>query len=350
MKPERRLPVTTPLTLEVVREIAHAEDIAREWSRFASSLPNVTPFQLPEWQLTWWRHFGEGRLHIMLFRSLDALVGVVPCFLSEVDGRPSLKLLGTGMASTLEPPIATAQRADVAALLKSHLLANNAWTVCDWRDVAANSPLAGLQMGDRFELKTGADGEWSQVPIQGTFQQYWEGRSFSLRRNFLKYLDTASMAADRPRFEIVRQADPEFVNAIIRLQGEQAGAFARAKDGAAAFLLDLTRVCDDADLLRLFGLRYNRKLVAVMLAFAHRQTIYAFAGGHEAEFESLGFGRLLLFESLRHAFQEGYKAWNFLRGNEAYKLLWGAQMTPTTRVHIERKAEEAPKVTPTQLQ
>ncbi len=343
MKPERRLPVT-PLTLEVVRELVHAEAVQDEWSRFAASVPGVTPFQLPAWQLAWWRHFGEGRLHIMLFRSLDALVAVIPCYLADQEGRPTFKFLGSGMASYLEPPMAAAQRADVVSLLKSHLLANKHWETCDWHDVAASSPLASLQLGDHIELKTAPDSEWSQVPIQGTFQQYWDGRSFSLRRNFLKYLDTSSAVVERPRLEVVNQADPEFVNALIRLQGDQARVFAQAKEGAAAFLVDLARVSDDSDLLRMFGLRYNKKLVAVTLAFLHRNTVYAFAGGHDPEFEALGFGRLLLFESLRHAFQQGYRAWNFLRGNEPYKLLWGAQITPTARITIERKRNEQGQV------
>jgi len=336
MKPERRL-LVTPLTLEVVREVAHLEQIRNEWTRFASGVERVTPFQLPEWQLAWWRHFGAGRLHVMLFRSLDSLVGIVPCYQSEVQGRGTLKLIGSGMAHYLEPPIALRQRAEVAHLLKSHLLANGGWQSCDWHDVESNSPLAGLQLGDKFDLKLTADSEWSQVPIQGAFQQYWEGRSFSLRRNFLKYLDAAGLP-DRPHFEVVSQADPEFVNALIRLQGEQTNAFAHAKEGSAAFLADLARVLDDADMLRIFGLRYNRKLVAMTLAFIHRNTIYAFAGGHDTEYEALGLGRLLLFESLRHAFQQGYRAWNFLRGNEPYKMLWGAQMAPTARITIERKA------------
>jgi CelD/BcsL family acetyltransferase involved in cellulose biosynthesis len=336
MKPERRLPVT-PLTLEVVRELAHAESVQDEWARFTASLPGITPFHLSAWQLTWWRHFGDGRLHIMLFRSLDTLVAMIPCYLTEQDGRPTLKLLGSGMASYLEPPIAAAQRASVVSLLKSHLLANKTWQMCDWRNVAPASPLAGLQLGDGFDLKIVPDSEGSQVPIQGTFQQYWEARSFSLRRNFLKYLDNSSAFPDRPRLEVVNQADPEFVNAIIRLQGERADAFAHAKEGAAAFLVDLAKVCDKADLLRMFALRYDRKLVAAALAFVHRNTVYAFAGGHDPAFESLGFGRLLLFEGLRYAFQQGYRAWNFLRGNEPYKLLWGAQITPTARITIERK-------------
>jgi CelD/BcsL family acetyltransferase involved in cellulose biosynthesis len=343
MKPERRL-LVTPLTLEVVRELAHLEQIKSEWTRFAASLENVTPFQLPEWQMTWWRHFGAGRLHIMLFRSMDTLAGIVPLYLDERQGSALLKLAGSGMASYLEPPIVPGQRAQVMSLLKGHLLGNEAWAACDWRAVEANSALASLQLGDSFELRTTPDSQWSDLPIEGTFQRYWAGRPFALRRNFLKYLDKASLA-DRPRFEFVTLADPEFVNAVIRLESERAAAFAQAKDGAPAFLVDLATVFDKADMLRIFGLRFHGKIVAVLLAFVYRNTLYAFAGGHEAEFEAQGFGHLLLFEALRHSFEQGYRAWNFLRGNEPSKLLWGARMMPTARIAIERKVS-----LPTQLQ
>jgi len=343
MKPERRL-LVTPLTLEVVRDAAHLEQIKSEWSRFASGLERVTPFQLPEWQLTWWRHFGLGRLHVMLFRSLDSLVAIIPCYLDQGESGVSLKLIGSGLASYLEPPIAPAHRSEVMSLLRGHLLGSSAWSNCDWRNLEINSPLAGLPLGDKFELKIVPGSQWSEVPIQGAFEQYWEARAFSLRRNFLKYLDQAS-AADRPRFEVVTQADPEFVNAVIRLESEQGALLAQAKDGAPAFLADLARVFDDADMLRIFGLRINRKIVAVMLAFVHRNTLYAFAGGQEAEFEAQGLGRLLLFEALRHAFEQGYRAWNFLSGNEPYKLLWGASVAPTARITIDRKPDP-----PTQLQ
>jgi CelD/BcsL family acetyltransferase involved in cellulose biosynthesis len=336
MKPERSL-LVTPLTLEVVREVTHLERIKNEWTRFASSLERVTPFQLPEWQLTWWRHFGCGKLHVMLFRSVDSMVGVVPCYLHEDQGRRSMKLIGSGISGYLEPPIAAKQRAEIANLLKGHLLANTAWDSCDWRDVAPNSPLAGLQLGEKFKSETTPDNECSEIPIQGTFQQYWEGRSFSLRRNFLKYLDKSGFA-DRPRFEVVMQADPEFVNAVIRFEGGQAESFALAHGGAPAFISELAGVLDKADMLRLFGLRYNRKIAAVTLAFAYRNTLYAFAGGHDPEFEVEGLGRLLLFETLRHAFEQRYRAWNFLRGNEAFKVLWGAQVSPTARILIERVA------------
>ncbi len=316
--------MVTPLTLEVVREVAHLEHVRSEWNRFASTLPSATPFQFPEWQLAWWNQFGSGRLHIMFFRSLDSLVGVIPCYLND---EGILKLIGSGIAGNLEPPIHARNGADVVSLLKGHLLANSAWKFCDWQSLAPNSPLASLQLGSNFDLKLSADVEWSQVPIQGTFEQYWESRSFSLRRNFLKYLDPRTVLPDRPRFEVVTQADPEFLNTLIRVQGQRY---------PSTFLVDLANVLDAADLLRLFGLRHQKKLVAVTLAFAHRGILYSFLSGHDPDFEALGFGRLILFESLRHAYQQGYRAWNFLGGNEPYKMLWGAQIYPTARISIQR--------------
>ena len=128
MKPERRL-LVTPLTLEIVRDISHLEHMKPEWTRLAAKLPRATPFQLPDWQLAWWRHFGAGNLHVMLFRSMDALVGVVPCYLEQ----NSLKLIGSGIASYLEPPFTLAHGAEIARLLRGHLVANTTWQTCDWR-------------------------------------------------------------------------------------------------------------------------------------------------------------------------------------------------------------------------
>jgi ribosomal protein S18 acetylase RimI-like enzyme len=209
--------------------------------------------------------------------------------------------------------------------------------------VEVKSPLAALQLGDQFSLVSVPDSEWAEVPVQGTFREFWESRPFSLRRGLLRHL-TSVNDPSRPRLEVVIQADPEFVNTLIKLLDASADHFTKAKDGAAAFLLDLTRALDDADMLRLFGLRFNGRLAAVLLAFAHRNTLYAFASGTDPELESQGFGQLLLFEALRHAFERGFRGWNFLRGNEPQKLLWGAKLTPTARITIARKPAYPPQL------
>jgi hypothetical protein len=46
---------------------------------------------------------------------------------------------------------------------------------------------------------------------------------------------------------------------------------------------------------------------------------------------------VLLFEALRHCFEQGIQAWNFLRGDEPYKALWGAETIPKLRLILVRR-------------
>ncbi len=339
MRPERRI-LAAPLTLEVVREPAQLEQLKAEWSKFVHSLEDITPFQTPEWQHTWWSHFGSGHLYVMVFRNVDAIVGIVPCFLHNWEGRRQMTLIGSGVSDYLEPPISPRHRGEVLALLRSHLSANSKWDICVWQDLSANTPLANLNLGEKFDAKLFQDTECTELAITGDFRDFWESRSHGLRRNVRRYSDKANVV-DQPRFSVVAQADPEYLNALIRLHGERwqrRGEIGMiAANGAAAFLWDLAREADNADMLRIFTLRYQGKVVAVILAFVLRNTIYSYLSAFDPEYETLGFGRSLLFESLQHAFQQGYRAWNFMRGNEPYKFLWGAQSIPKTRLVISRK-------------
>ena len=291
MRPERRI-LTAPLTLEIVRETAQLAQLRPEWSKFVHSLEDINPFQTPEWQFTWWSRFGAGDLYVMVFRSVDAIVGIVPCFLLE----RRMILLGTGISDYLEPPISPRHRSEVLALLRNHLTANSKWDVCSWQDLSATSPLATLNFGDHFEAKLFQDLECTELSISGDFAAFWETRPFGLRRNVRRY-------SDKTTFSVVAQADPEYLNVLIRLHGERwerrGEAGMNAVNGTAAFLWDLARGMDNADMLRIFTLRYQGKVVAVTLAFVLRSTIYSFLSAHDSEFEVFGFGRSLLFDSLQ---------------------------------------------------
>ncbi len=52
---------------------------------------------MPEWLLTWWWHFGSGRLRVMVFRQMGEVAGVLPCFLHPWNGRRQLTLVGSGI-------------------------------------------------------------------------------------------------------------------------------------------------------------------------------------------------------------------------------------------------------------
>ncbi|HEY1216134.1 MAG TPA: GNAT family N-acetyltransferase, partial [Bryobacteraceae bacterium] len=84
--------------------------------------------------------------------------------------------------------------------------------------------------------------------------------------------------------------------------------------------------------LRLFIARFREQVAALVLGFLCRNTLYAYLSAFDPEYEGFGFGRNLLYEAFRFAYGQHYSAWNFCRGNEQYKLSWGAHLIQKRRL------------------
>jgi len=83
--------------VEVFTADSAFHDLRAEWCQLLSQLPFQSVFFTPQWQETWWRHFGTTRqLHILTVRSKEgALQGLAPLMSRHgIDGMPRLELLG----------------------------------------------------------------------------------------------------------------------------------------------------------------------------------------------------------------------------------------------------------------
>jgi CelD/BcsL family acetyltransferase involved in cellulose biosynthesis len=87
----------------------------------------------------------------------------------------------------------------------------------------------------------------------------------------------------------------------------------------------------EAGLLRLNVLRLDGRAVAVYYGFTHRERAYYYLGGFDPEFSALSPGTLAVAYAIEQALAEGVKTFDFLRGDERYKYLWGAEDTFTYR-------------------
>jgi CelD/BcsL family acetyltransferase involved in cellulose biosynthesis len=59
--------------------------------------------------------------------------------------------------------------------------------------------------------------------------------------------------------------------------------------------------------------------------FWHRQTL----GGFDLEFSRSSLGTLIIVHPIEQAWREGALPFDFLRGEESYKYLWGAKNSAT---------------------
>ena len=85
--------------------------------------------------------------------------------------------------------------------------------------------------------------------------------------------------------------------------------------------------------LRLSWLELDDAPIAIEYSFTGGDTVYYYQGGFDPGVSQLGPGWLMSALSLRAAIAEGYRYFDFLRGDEPYKASWNA----TPRPLVERR-------------
>ena len=329
------------LALEVIEDSSRLQEISREWFSFVQSIEDVTPFQLPQWQMTWWAHFGSGRLHVMVFRHSGGIAAIIPAFRHPWNGRQQLTLVGSGISDYLEPAIHPGYVPQVLDGLRTHLGADSEWEICDWQDLSVETPLKRLGFDGSLQIHPCSDSPCSEIRLTGSFEEFWRARPKQLRQNFRRDKKRAEMTGPL-ELAIAKQADPELLDALIKLhtlrwqECGQPGVI--AANGSEKFLRDLAHEFARLEIIQFFYLRFRGKIAAVILSFVYANRVFFYLSGFDPEHALLGLGRILLGEALRHCFEKRYDAWNFLRGNEHYKFQWGAQAIPKCRLLITRTA------------
>jgi len=327
------------MRLEVIDTYTRLQELKRDWSDLVLSLPYVTPFQTPEWLLTWWQHFGSGDLQVLLFRdSSESIAGLIPCFRHEWNGCRQLTLLGSGISDYLEPPIKPSHRETVIRCLVNFLRSDSSWDLCDWQDLSCGTALNSVVAPGHFAACLEADLPCSEIPMKDGFASYWAERPSGLRRNVRRYREKAEHIG--PLEFSASNLNQESLAALIRLHSarwrEQGEPGMIAANRSANFLRQAVAELERAQSILFFSLTFQGGIAAVILAFPFRNTLYGYLSAFDPAYASFGFGRILLFESLRYAFENQYASWNFLRGSEPYKAEWGASPIPKARVIIRR--------------
>jgi len=91
-----------------------------------------------------------------------------------------------------------------------------------------------------------------------------------------------------------------------------------------------------AGILRFYRIRVNDRSIAAIYVLFHRETVFCYLQGYDPEFAHLSPGTQLMFAVIEDAVQLGMRRFDFLRGEEAYKLHWRPRGEPTYRIEVPR--------------
>ena len=334
---------------------------AEAWDRLSAGIP----FRSWTWMSTWWRHYGDEqngrnrrtRLHVLaVFDRADMLVGVAPWYLdvSAAQGRV-LRFLGSGEVCSdhlsLLCPAGLEER--VTEALAGWLTGQRSedscgrqpdrWDLVELTGVDADDPnIAQLleqleHRGNTVHRRPGPNC-W-QIELPPDWDDYLARLSKSHRKQ-LRRLDRDMLSTGRAVFHTVERIDqlPQAMDMLIdlhqrrhRSQGEP-GCFASSR--FTGFHREVAGQLLSGGHLQLHWLELDGKPAAAEYQLAGNGAVYAYQSGIEPEMTDLEPGRLITLATIRRAVRQGYRAFDFLRGDEPYKPHWRAVPQASQEIRV----------------
>lgn len=320
------------LSTRVVTHIDELEDLRKEWRALWCATVGTTPFQSPEWLIPWWRHVGEGELRVLEMRSRGRLAGLVPLYIyTEPDsGVRKLFILGCGNSDYLdllaEPSSGSAVMSAFCNWLSE---SSDEFDLCEFQQLRAES----LFLCGAPECAESITQVQDVCPVLDLSRAVNGSIQMCLPASMWQNINYYAKRADKVGGTAIRLTShdslDESLEALFELHSRRwrevgkPGVLEREtikefhRETALAMLI--------SGMLRLYTIHIGSRIAGVLYGFFHAGVFYYYLGGLDPEFRDVSPGTLLIAHAAERAVEEGARTFDFLRGRESYKYLWGAR-------------------------
>jgi CelD/BcsL family acetyltransferase involved in cellulose biosynthesis len=327
------------LKTRILTHPAELHGVVGEWVDLCERCPGATPFQRPEWIVSWAETFSPDSIRVVEVRSGGTLVGLAPLLIYPRGRERVLAFMAGGVSDYLDLLVDPQCEREVVLTILEALKQLGQWTTMDLTDLPSSSVLHRT-MPARLAAE---HDKCSAVLLPKTRDEFLQQLSKRQRAN----LRQAASRIERAGGALIERATaetlPEFLEDLFRLHASrwlrdgQAGVL--ADEAVETFHREATPGLLAHGILRLYRLRLREKTVAVVYTLFGSATVFCYLQGYDPAFGDLSPGTHLMFSVMEDAMLAGMRKFDLLRGEEIYKRHWRAQIEPTYRIQLSRMAE-----------
>lgn len=301
--------------------------LAEDWWDLWRRSPAATPFQSPAWVIPWWRAFAPGELFTVAAWKGRSMVGLAPFYR---EGRRLLPL-GISLSDYLDVLLDSDARGAAGGAIVDHYseLAPH-WDEWELAELHPGAAALALPCPRGCEETAGPD---SPCPVLALAHRAGPPTGMFPRRIHRRLSNALNRAARRGG-AISERIGPESAEhgfrELVRLHEArwhkrgQPGLFSDPRT-VAFHNLALGPLARHG-LLRFYLLRISDRVASAYYGLAHRLHTYAYMMSFDPELGHECPGTILLGDVVKEAIGEGMQELHFLRGEEPYKLEWGAEV------------------------
>jgi len=326
--------------------------IKDEWNELLAESILDVPFLRYEYLETWWQTRGggewpqEARLALITARRDGRLVGIAPLFAADWEGQPALLLVGSiEISDYLDLIVRPGDLDEFAAGLLDFISAAQfpfAWQRLDLYNVPHNSP--GLEAIHKNAAARGWDCRLEpfrpalSIHLPGDWETYLAGIDKKQRHEIRRKMRRAYSGDAQVRWYVVRE-ESELEGAIQDFLGLMAQDPEKARFLSApmreCFRLTMRSAFANGYLFLSF-LEIDGQRAAGYLNMDYLNQLWVYNSGMDASFTEYSPGWVLLGELLKWANDNGRQVFDFMRGDEDYKIRFGAQHQDVMRLCLAR--------------
>lgn len=326
--------------------------LAAEWNELLFDSAADTIFLTHQWQSSWWRHLGDGTPTLIALRDeSDRLIGLAPLYRTLTNkGEWELCTVGCVDVSDYLDIIVRRGHEEVVYPALLDLLAQPDapdlnWDVISLCNIPQDSPtlaLFGPMAAERgYQVTSQVQEVCPIVSLSGDWDDYLMGLVGKERRELRRKLRRSTPHAGvewtivGPEQDLSAEVD-KFLQ-LMALSHPDKAEFLH--DEHRAFMQELARITWQAGWLELAFLTINGEPAASMFNFAYNnRTLLYNSGMDSARFLRQSPGIVLTAFLIQHSIENGREAFDFLRGDEAYKYKLGGVDTTIHQLLIRKKA------------
>jgi CelD/BcsL family acetyltransferase involved in cellulose biosynthesis len=316
-------------------------ELTADWLALLPNAGANTVFLTPQFQETWWNIFGTGECHILRIQNEKGeLLGLAPFFIKNGE----LSFFGDRLVSDyLDFIIKKGSEAEFFALLMPELKKIDGWQKISLLSIPEKSPTLSFLI--QLTEQEGWKNELQQqdvcpvITLPKTWEEYLQNVGKKQRHEIKRKWRNAEEQL-QPTFLIVsddknlEQDSSDFIR-LHKLSSKSKAEFWDEKQ--SKYFRELITQAAQNNWLKLFFLEVAGQRVATMLCFDYDNQFYLYNSGYDpSQFAGQSIGNVLTSYTIKTAIEKGRKRYDFLRGNEEYKLHYGAVAEPVFDLTISR--------------
>ena len=332
------------MKVRTIEDLKGFESLKTDWERLSKTLITENGY---EWNYKWWRHLGKGKnLKLVVFEHNNKFIGIAPMFVEQIRTfrfftLNKLSIMGGDVTDYKDVLIdGSFDKESVLLALMEYVQQEIRPDLIEFGQV--NTGYLNFDIWEKYFEKEVYEPlltkECHGVDLSKfeNYDDYYKQLSKGLKKDFRNKKNKIKNDGILIEFEIKTEINNKDIESIAQVNIERQ-KFLRQKgfDKRDSLYADKNKTqfikdffCNgEAETRRLAYLRFNKDIIAYVLYFEEKESIHLWNAAFDPRYEIYSPSKLLYNELIKYSFDNNYKYFDFMRGNEPYKLHWTNNFT-----------------------